>query len=410
MWGIFTARLGLDKYTFVTAEGDEQEIIYYSSPMPLLLGIEYCISKVYNDVQLVDGRRAPYSAEIHARYFPLSPFQPALSPDFIPRDAEAHKLFTFDVDFPIQSLVPSRDPRRYLHLVRKGAWKELVRDFGGVDPLALRRFTDDLLLVHEAIVLQMLTQAMKNTRRIWIPRTECDPVWMKNAPYWDAFVGLLQDGVVVQICGDDEDSRELALAWAANQSLNFSHTTGIHAPGVLPTQLSAAPIVADFTMAVDQWIDQRRVASTMLDVNCSTTPCELEGRLVPCATWSKAREVVKEWINEQKLEVAITFSTLGRLHFDLGVVRTSLYDGKVVGIKRHLLDPRMLLVDRVPYIKEEVYEKAVSIARGKLDRIPAFLKFNPPAVIVVLSYRAEVRWLPYLLGYQGKLCLVSVGF
>jgi hypothetical protein len=122
----------------------------------------------------------------------------------------------------------------------------------------------------------------------------------------------------------------LAFKWAVDQLDQFDvqGKTFLHLDGVCPELLSDVglkqEVVGDRHLAVDKWIDEKKVVTTLLDLdwkNESDMDCS---SVYPYLTLAKAQQFIRFRLNQGKFQTTMTFSRSGKLDFDLPHCRTCL--------------------------------------------------------------------------------------
>ncbi len=100
---------------------------------------------------------------------------------------------------------PIEDVRKY---VLAKNFEGLVHEVRGVDPIILREYCSDIVVVQQAHIMNELCIAMKRTRRVWVPENDVLLEWEPLLE--DAGARLMQKGVVV-VRGEGMD-KEMAIA------------------------------------------------------------------------------------------------------------------------------------------------------------------------------------------------------
>jgi hypothetical protein len=393
MWGVFQSRQAVNRWIF-REEGCAEDITVWASfyPPPLLRSVRYKLLKTrFGDTELLDAQRLPF-AVVQPLYFPTSPGATVCTSEVIKRQqgkpAAVLRWLRFDLEEVLQRLVPHRSAKLYFELVRAGDFTALVRGFGGVDPLVLRRFravSEDL--VQEAVLLAHLTALTVTHRTVWLSETQCVRILVENAAHQSAFRRLCDAGAVRM----EVNSECLALAWAAEQlaaappSSSALHEFG--KPLVAMSEWSGGALVTDFCAAVDPWVHRKTLPTSMLPRPAEMAEeCPLSGSLVRVDTLKAALAYVAEALG--KYSTCITFSEEGRVRAQpLRGVRanTCVLDEAVVSVQGAALvgGGSPVVLERCRVADALPFRDALAVAALPGNDVIIALFFDPK----------ELRWL-----------------
>jgi len=350
-WGIFTRRVSLDTWEFRYLINPKTiHVHYFDDYIPLLNSICYLIEFCFGWCKIRDGIRVWRSAS------------PVLE----------SKWAAFDVEFHLTQLVPFVDVNIYCDKIRNGEFTDIVRNIGGVDPLLLRRYTENTDVIQEAIVLSHFTKLMKRYRRAWLGDSHCASFTLKQADN-DAWKRLSLAGVFVL-----NGKMEMTLKWASDQ-IGYNTVAITHCAGVDPVPLGNAPLgksnVGDVTAAVDHWIDRQIVVNTMLH----TTDVPLyESGAKSVVSILEAKEYVCR--NRRNGLPLVTISELGELDFNAKRVYACTCKGTAVEMQgQHSID----------------LEKYSRISRLPFTRLFE-LAGHECQVVAAFQLPSELAWIPWL--------------
>ncbi len=196
----------------------------------------------------------------------------------------------------LRRLAPHRDFDLVRERVESKDFEGLVHKVRGVDPVMLREYCDDALVIKQAHVLHELTAAMRDQRRVWIPQhTLVGILW--DGLHREALERLVEEKVIrfrakeipISVAPDDQESSgleveevvQVAMAWASethdmfvmwaeNQKGVMEYVHDFARPPVILSALRKRPtrvLAFDTSASVDSFVNAEVVASTMLDVD-----------------------------------------------------------------------------------------------------------------------------------------------
>lgn len=191
--GVFTLRVSITRFRFRTSNSEEYYFVNVNNHLPLLNHVLYTISPQEEWAEILDG-------------------------EYTHNDNEEHKKF--NVEFHVQRLVPSNPVCFFQSHVESGDFNWLVRVFGGVDPLQLRRFLPDVdaetphPLVLEAVVMQFLAAKFCELRKVWMNQEEIKYL-MGDSKLAEACKRLIASGVIERRKTATADC--IAFSWASEK-------------------------------------------------------------------------------------------------------------------------------------------------------------------------------------------------
>ncbi len=402
-WGVFTERLSYTEFVFIALD-DEHEakhvmrlnVRYYT---PVLHVIEYDVIK-YSDyvVEIVDGRRKPWSPELMLMLEVHGDFQP--NPVVFPRMSPlGTKWKLFDVYFHIQRLVePNTDVKLYYGYVLRKEWTALVRQFGNVNPLQLRRHLPDLVdengrervhpLVHEAFVLNNLSDCMKLCKKVWMTSEDVDGMLCPEDDTWNEVFHRLIDADVIRVCDG-----LIGFAWAVDAMENLKGVKVEHKENVFPKQVkgpTSEVLYVDYRLPIDKFVDAKCLPSTCLMTTIPSEELRMwncvsneKNKMVCYTSFSDAKASLLEMLAETKEQClsCITVSQSGMIVCEPNGISTVMFTNsvstfekdevvtiqpmisssangcKVIGKTRHETIHDDLLFENVRYIGSMTYEE-----------------------------------------------------
>ena len=393
----FTERKCIDTWLACDENGVQVPVTYFGNPEPLLHGAQYVVAGSGTRSTIATGRRHPWSPALNRLYAPGKQCA-ELSKEFIKQwmvSPDARRWLTLDLDLNVKPLAPGRPWVEVVEFVQAGNFRGLVHR-GGVNPMWLRRFTQDEDVLYEAVVMHMLTDLCKLHRCVWVRHDETQPLCAQfmagdaDSPTSAALVRLVRAGAVRLRRGPDH----LALGWLAtllDQHRNDHpgrETDSVFCAGVAPQKASGAPVRADNSMAADHLLDQGLLPNTFT----TTLWPEVAYRdFVEVHSYGCAVTHVRDWLAEKLPPTMAVFSTTGSLQFD--VSGYSVLVGKKVVFVPHggAAIPGCERLSLLP-----------------LSAIPRLVGTPVRAVIAVLDSRNDLRWVPWLRGWTGAEVLVVV--
>lgn len=403
---IFVARNTLTSWTIKPEEGPCFDVMYFGKHDPVLRGVLYeaCVAP---DLRLVDGERI-WSREVQALFFPGEEFRVVWDPAFYIKPGrvvcrECEKWLRFDLDFHLQSLIPHRPAASFARLVREKNFDALVYVIGGVCPLALRRAGGSLEQVRDAANLKRLTNITKRLRSSpWLSSQDCSWFTIEDEETKASFQRLLSKNA---ICTREtnEGEIEIALSWAAKADEKVRGggvRSGVVKSGVEPKSGSKAVLEADPMLRMDRMIDFRELPCTMWS-SVSWGPRRLElPTMIRAFTMSAAMEYAKDqFVKCKDVRTFVVFSTWGRCGLERSGSWTCMSpEGEIKEIMLCLTNPNLLLVDKKPIPKEDVFKKWTVCERKRWPELAYMMTAlqQVDVVVGIFLYEEELEWIPRL--------------
>lgn len=426
---VFVDRLSIDVWVVRYESGLVSDIQYHGRHVPVLFGVEYAV-QMKPKVKVVDGRRL-WNKEVHSHFFPNVPFTETWNAVHYIRQQtvkskECTRWLRFDIDFHLQSLVPSIPAMEYMHLVKQGneGLETLVYKIGGVDPLALRRAGAHMDLVRDAWNLKLVTDLTKRYHRAtpWLGDEECQMFTVDDTQTQESFSRLVERGALVQqnVGTEDEPMEQIALAWAALMDAGMPNCRGEHRAGiespVCRKKVNRETVEGDLRLRMDHMIDQMRLPMSMSSkVTWSGVPSQRLGcvtEVVNKKTLSEAMKHVKSELNAMNSSSVVVFSTHGNIGIDVVGSWFCEGNGEFAEVKMCAHNASMLLVQGVETEKSCVFESFSYAGRQRWDKIHEFAQRKAllDTVVGVFVGAHELDWCAWIdkLGENTKRVLVLV--
>jgi hypothetical protein len=237
--------------TWTDATGEVK--VYWPMSLSIKLPIRFLVD--YDVRNFLANEILPWDEDAHEEYFPSDECGP----------------FTTDLDnyAATEDCVLPREFIEYRELVKNATTIKERSSSGLTVADAMNNADIDIL---EVYVLARIEDMMKATRKTYI-RTQDIPE-ISNARYIDTLRRLKETGQIVW----NLEHNGIALEWAAKQHDEFIAKLGgkqlAHDSSIPPFSLARAPsssssvVGCDFGRAVDVFVDQKMIASTMLHPWC----------------------------------------------------------------------------------------------------------------------------------------------
>lgn len=268
LWGIFIARNSVIEYEFVDSNEKHYIVKLANHPKITLRHVEYfvVIYGTQNYCLIIDGRLLLTTPlEIKERFL---------------------------THFHHQLLIPNQPVDDFLKMATNREFEKLVYEFGSVDPLVLRRYLPDVgdklnPLVVDAVLIEGLTAIMKKKRKVWLSNVDISK-WT-TPDFVGVFQRLLEKNVIVM------ENNSVAFKWAVTKLVLLGHIVVEFKANVRPKTMieTMQRAKCDPRMAIDRWIDARKITSSLLFDDCEAptieTPTIETPTIVPFASFKECR-------------------------------------------------------------------------------------------------------------------------
>ena len=432
MQGVFTKRLCIDTWEFKPADGTSFRVSFYSGENPILVSIIYTLCFAMTDkTRIIDGKRK-WDKTIHDMYFADMPFRDPFDPSMLKKHSmtiDNERWLKFDVDFHFKRIVPHTSGKEILPLVREQNYAHLLYNVGGVNPLVFARHCNDKNLQMDAVMLDKLTHLTKIHRKVWLETHEYIHLLIDDAAT-KQMVQRLQKEEQIVLC---EKTNRLGLFWAVSalkrvdvSNASFMHrqgcvpieakgieakgieTKGIEAKGIEAKGIEAkgkiiGRVEVDFNMAIDEFVDRRQLATTMLSStwnNYSPVTC------TPIACL-KMNEVNIALCDLEALEKPVVVaSRLANIRVRQIYGKTCLLDSKVVYAKRKLDDLSVYLVNGKKKATSDVLTHARPFSCICFNELSLVVS-SEVVLVLVFEYPEDLRWFP--CNFKGEKRVIYLG-
>ena len=314
-WGIFTQRCSFFGFVF---EG-KRVTLSNLDHVPLLHTVSYQLSDITQIyVHIIDAKRLEWNENIRFRLYPSLPISATRSE----REQNGLERWNFfDLEFHLQRLIPHRPVAEFTHYFypegrnkpSKLNLEGLVRNFGGVNPLTLRRLLPQEPglhpLVFEAHVLNLLTDAMKTCGRVWMKEANLQRILVQDDNYKRCLHNLVAVGVI------ETGELGLAFTWATKLFRQNYVAIFVYVKDAYPITLSASltgSIEADPSFSIDKWVDMHRLP---VSVFIPLIPDHYDYPLVDCI--DEAYQIFENMRGSDPMKTSLVISNAGWKHFDL---------------------------------------------------------------------------------------------
>ena len=242
MWIVFSRQISICEFQYISPITSQSKIIFISQgALPVLQVIEYELNN-YN--QIVDARRLPWSKKLQSIMFPCENVYVENPDNYSHKTPLFLQWSAFHVDFHVQKLIPLIHVTEYKKHVENRNFVELVRSFGGVNPLVLRRFLPDHNnelneLVMESIVLEILTEKVKQHKVVYLTSDLLDCVLIVNENWKNAFKRLFDSKVLMMI------NNTIAFTWMHEEYVKILKSVNGNFVNHVEYQMYAKPTYAN---------------------------------------------------------------------------------------------------------------------------------------------------------------------
>lgn len=409
---VFVDRVNFTIWVVRKSDGSNTDLQYFGSIEPILFGILYTI-QITPEVKFINGERV-WNKEVHARFFPNTSYKETWDPRYysttqVAKSEECSRWMRFDLEFHLQSLVPTIPSMQYAHLVRQGAegLENLVYKIGGVDPIALMSAGGSPDLVRDAWNIRMLTTLMKQHHRSpWLNDDECAPFTVEDEKTNESFARLFERDVIVQrnVGTEDEPKFEIALSWAAKFDSSIHTMTCNYERGHIPASIKNAKKpprdanAGDPHLRLDHEIDKRRLPLSMAS-NVKWINVEpVINKAVRVKNLKAAQDYIKTNLGPKGGLSLMYFSESG-LHGIVVPGEWTCFDGNkaIVVVKLCIHNPSMFAVNGEEIDRKDAFAKYKFVGRQRWEDIHKFDGVDAPDVVVGLFFlRHELDWCAWI--------------
>lgn len=364
MLGVFLKRVSINQWLFCTEDGIQHKLFGFPDTPPLLKSVKYLIFQQAQKIFLKNGEKEPWSLKIHEVYFPGTKFtNTPPCPSKVPKNHPYRRYYDFETWFHFQKLIPSRNVAYYSSLIEEKQWKELVYQFGNVDPLVLRRFIGDVELIRDANLLKIITNLVKETKTIWLDSEHCQ-VFLEDDSYQDAYSRLIDAKVLVLKDG------KIALEWMTLESKT-------------ETKLDTS------VLAIDPWMDKMQLPEFSISTYAPKTSIrQFQNYPILMAEMSRIAK-----------GTCVTFSRNGKYSFGED---TFLFRGELSLIKPS--KGETCLVDGKSVSNFQIFaEDPKWVNCQSFSDLPEFQNLGASTFIFILEHEDDKRWISWFELLKGNL-------
>jgi hypothetical protein len=419
--GILTLRLRPDTWILQPQNGKSTEIRYTGSYVPVLYGVMYTMQFMPdNDVKLIDGVRI-WNKDVHRAFFPLLPYKEEWDPEFYIKkqtiqSLECIKWLRFDIDFHIQTLIPTIPATQYISQVKKEeeGLKKLVYYVGGVDPFALKRAGASKELIIDAYYIDLLLKLCKRYRCIWLRGDNCQCLSVVSETVQDCFSRLFENNVLVQ--REVDDVLEFTFKWMSLlendiASAEFTFDEKIPPQTIRAKRVKITTSTGNPYLRMDHMIDKQQLPiSFSKKITWKNLPPIQHPQIQSFKQYKKCKDHVHREIQRIKPTTIITFSEDGNENFEAKLYSwTYVHESKLVCVRVCPQNPAMLTVNKEQKPAIEVYETMKYVGRSKWSDLPNLVKYKPDVVVGFFNYKEEVDWCSWLDRFDESVVKILVG-
>lgn len=430
--GIFMNRLDFDKWSFMVHYSNEVsygtviDLYYLGNHTPILESILYTV-ECTPETSIIDGKRLPWSDKIRTMYFPACKFSPDMDIEYltktqIVKTPECASWLRFDLEFKIQALIPTIPYKKYVKTLLNGpsGLHKLVYEYGGVDPLVLRRHPEATMeMIQDAVILDIIRSCMKKHRCVWLSDKECPQIIVDDMDTKNSMKRLIAKKVVTVKLFDGDTQPKIALSWAATQYEKCPPCSAKHStqwtPCTLSKNLNQECVSGNRFMAVDNIINMNKITLTMCP-QVSWGQDSVQSPRIKSMKYLPNTKAVTEYINtelanlgQEFTKTILTFSESGTWGFEKYGTWTCLMkqgegeslSTKLVQVKKCVLDSHAILIDSTQVDKVAALPYLEYVSKCTWSTLPRFKHTSPQLAISIFTTPFELRWVPWLEQFQG---------
>jgi hypothetical protein len=397
------------------------EMIYIDEYTPIMYGICYTVQCTPN-AKIIDGHRV-WNKTVHSLFFPLSPFRESWDPLFylstVVNNQEAVRWVRFDLDFHIQSLIPTIPAIQYVQHVQTQTLEgldTLVYKIGGVDPIALKRAGGNQTQILDSYHLKLVTDLCKQHRCVWLNDTQCAVFTVVDNKTNDSMRRLLE-----KKCLEKRERShggvEIALTWMADLersfqigSSEFTFVRGKAPPYIRTRKLTINSREADTRLRMDHDVDQKKLPiSFCRDIEWTNIGTEADIKsVVRHPNIKSCIEAVKKRVIELKPKTILTFSSSGDAQFDVYGSWSCLYNNQLVDVRLCVQNSKNLVVNGNEMDMDVVLQGLKYVGKSKWTNIHSLCVHTPDLVVGMFLLKEDESWLPWMEKFKTERILVGL--